>query len=163
MTPISERRGERRRVAPRQTACLVSLNDLAGRRPRALANAETLDLGGRRVRYIDTPHVPHAWESGPIFEEMSGTLCCGDLFAQIGDGPAITTDSILAAAIAAENTFQSSVLTPATETNIRMLAALKPSRLAVMHGSRCAGDCAAAPSGLAAYKEGAPAARTAGR
>ena len=162
MTRISERRGERRSVAPRQTACLVSLNDLADRRPRALANGETLDLGGRRVRYIDTPHVPHVWESGLIFEEVSGTLFCGDLFAQIGDGPAIIADSILEAAIAAENACQPSALTPATGPTVRMLAALKPSRLAVMHGSCYAGDCAAALSGLAAYYEGAHATRTAG-
>jgi hypothetical protein len=107
--------------------------------------------------------VPHAWESGLIFEEVTRTLSCGELFAQIGDGPAITADSILEAAIAAENTFQSSALTLATGANIRMLAALKPSRLAVMHGSCYAGHCAAALSGLAACYEGAHAVRTAGR
>ena len=46
------------------TACMVSLNDLADRPPRALGNGEIMDIGGRRVRYIDTPHVPHAWELG---------------------------------------------------------------------------------------------------
>ncbi|HXQ41763.1 MAG TPA: hypothetical protein VN821_10875 [Candidatus Udaeobacter sp.] len=145
------------------TACMVSLNDLADRPPRALANGERLNLGGRRVRYIDTPHVPHAWESGLIFEEVTATLFCGDLFTQIGDGPAITADSILDAAIAAENAFQPSALTPATGPTIRMLAALKPSRLAVMHGSCYAGDCAAVLSDLAAYYEKVHAARTAGR
>jgi hypothetical protein len=49
-------------------ACMVSLNDLADRPPRALQNGEVLDLGGKRVRYIDTPLVPHAWESGLMFE-----------------------------------------------------------------------------------------------
>lgn len=144
-----------------QTACMVSLNDLADRPPRALANGEILDIGGRRVRYIDTPHVPHAWESGLIFEEVTRTLFCGDLFTQVGEGPAITEDSIVDAAIAAENAFQATSLTPATGPTIRMLAALKPSRLAVMHGSCYAGDCTAALSELAAYYEKAHAARTA--
>ncbi len=148
-------------VAHGHTACMVSLNDLADRPPRALANGEVLDLGGRRVRYIDTPHVPHAWESGLIYEESTGTLFCGDLFTQVGQGPAITKASIVEAAIAAENAFQASALTPATGPTIRMLAALKPSRLAVMHGSCYAGDCAAALSELAAYYEAAHAARIA--
>jgi len=144
-----------------QTACMVSLNDLADRSPRALANGEVLDIGGRRVRYIDTPHVPHAWEAGLIYEEITGTLFCGDLFTQAGQGPAITEDRIVEAAITAEKAFQFTSLTPATGPTIRTLAALKPSRLAVMHGSCYAGDCASALSKLAAYYETTHAARSA--
>lgn len=142
-----------------QTACMVSLNDLADRPPRALAHGEVLDLGGRRVRYLDTPHVPHAWESGVIYEESTATLFCGDLFAHLGNGPAITTGSILDAAIAAEEAFQATALTPMTAPTIRSLAALSPARLAVMHGSSFAGDCTAALSALADYYEKAHAAR----
>src|SRR6516162_10186649 len=80
----------RAQVVHGQTACLVSLNDLATRPPRALADGEVIDLGGRRVRWIDTPHVPHAWESGLMFEETTATLFCGDLFTHTGRGePAI--------------------------------------------------------------------------
>jgi hypothetical protein len=79
----------------------------------------------------------------------------------MGQGPAITEDSIVEAAIAAEDAFQATSLTPATGPTIRMLAALKPSRLAVMHGSCYAGDCIAALLQLAAYYETAHAARTA--
>lgn len=143
------------------TACMVSLNDLADRAPRALANGEVLDIGGKRVRYIDTPHVPHAWESGLIYEEITGTLFCGDLFTQLGQGPAITQDSVVESAIAAENAFQSTSLTPATGPTLRLLAALAPSRLAVMHGSCYSGDCAAALCELAANYEQALAAQTA--
>jgi flavorubredoxin len=143
-----------------QTACMVSLDDLADRPPRALANGEILDIGGRRVRYIDTPHVPHAWEAGLIYEEITSTLFCGDLFTQVGQGPAITKDSVVGAAIAAENAFQSSSLTPSTGSTLRMLAGLKPNRLAVMHGSCYEGDCAAALSELAVYFEMALAAKT---
>jgi flavorubredoxin len=143
-------------------ACMVSLNDLADRPPRALANGEVLDLGGRRVRYLDTPHVPHAWESGLIYEETTQTLFCGDLFTQLGQGPAVSTQSILDAAIVAEKAFQSTSLTPATAQTIRMLAALKPRRLAVMHGSCFEGDCAALLAELAAFYEDALAVETAG-
>jgi flavorubredoxin len=138
-----------------QIACLVSLNDLADRPPRALANGETLDIGGKRVRYIDTPHVPHAWESGLIYEETTRTLFCGDLFAQIGQGPALVRDRVLDAAIAAENAFQATSLTPETGPTIRMLATLEPRRLAAMHGSSYEGDCAALLSQLADYYEAA--------
>lgn len=144
-----------------QTACIVSLNDLADRPPRALQNGEVLDIGGRRVRYIDTPHVPHAWESGLIYEETTGTLFCGDLFAQVGQGPAITGESIIEAAVATENAFQASSLTPITGPTIRTLAALKPSRLAVMHGTCYAGDCASELLKLADYYDAAHAAKAA--
>jgi flavorubredoxin len=142
-------------------ACMVSLNDLADRPPRALADGDVLDLGGRRVRYLDTPHVPHAWESGLMFEETTGTLFCGDLFTQLGQGPAVTSETIVAAAIAAENAFGATSLTPATGPIVRRLAALEPRRLAVMHGSCFAGDCATQLSELAAFYESAHAAKIA--
>lgn len=144
-----------------QTACMVSLNDLADRPPRALAHGEVLDLGGKRVRYLDTPHVPHAWESGVMFEETTGTLFCGDLFTHLGNGPAITEDSILEPATAAEDVFQASALTPQTAPTLRMLAALAPRQLAVMHGSSFKGDCAGQLSRLADYYEKAHAAKSA--
>lgn len=144
-----------------QIACKVSLNDLADRPPRALANRETMDIGGMRVRYIDTPHVPHAWESGLIFEETTRTLFCGDLFTQIGQGPALVTESVLDAAIAAENAFQATSLTPATGPTVRKLAALAPRRLAAMHGSSYEGDCAELLTRLADYYESALAAKSA--
>jgi flavorubredoxin len=143
-----------------QTACMVSLNDLADRPPRALAHNEVLDLGGKRVRYLDTPHVPHAWESGVMFEETSGTLFCGDLFTHLGNGPAITEDRILEPAIAAEEAFQATALTPQTAPTLRMLAALAPKQLAVMHGSSFKGDCAGQLSRLADYYEKAHAAKS---
>lgn len=152
----------RAQVIHGRTACMVSLNDLADRAPRMLDDGEVIDLGGRRVRYIDTPHVPHAWESGLIYEETTSTLFAGDLFTQAGRGPAITQDSIVAAAIAAEDAFKASALTPAMGRTLRRLAMLQPRRLAVMHGSSYAGDCAAALSELAAYYDHAHAASVSG-
>lgn len=134
-----------------RTACLVSLNDLADRPPRPLADGEVLDLGGKRVRWIDTPHVPHAWESGLMFEETTGTLFCGDLFTHAGDGPALTKEDIAPAAIATEQAFQSVSLGPATGPTIRHLKRFAPRRLATMHGSTFEGDCARALDKLADY------------
>ena len=121
-------------------ACMVSLNDLADRPPRALKNNEILDLGDKRVRYIDTPHVPHAWESGLVFEETTKTLFTGDLFTQLGNGPAVTTESIVSSAILAEEGFHATALTPTTAPTIRALKSLNPDCLAVMHGSCFKGD-----------------------
>ncbi len=140
-------------VAHGAIACMVSLNDLADRPPRALANGEVLDLGGKRVRYIDTPHVPHAWESGLMFEETTRTLFTGDLFTQLGDGPVLSQTSIVTAAIAAEEGFHATAITPATAATIRGLKALQPTTLAVMHGSCFNGDCAGELEALAAYCE----------
>jgi flavorubredoxin len=142
-------------------ACMVSLNDLADRPPRALSDGEVIDLGGRRVRYIDTPHVPHSWESGLIFEETTDTLFCGDLFTHVGRGEAVTKESIVESAIAAESAFRSTSLTPATGPTIRALADLHPKILAVMHGSCFAGDCSSALAQLADFYEAAHAAKLA--
>lgn len=135
------------------TACLVSLNDLADRPPRVLADGEVLDLGTKCVKWIDTPHVPHAWESGLLYEETTATLFCGDLFTHFGDGAAITRDSIVEPAVIAEEMFKSTSLTPRTAPIIRNLAAMKPRRLAVMHGSCFEGDCEQALLSLAQYYE----------
>lgn len=126
-------------VAHGGTACMVSLNDLADRPPRMLADGEVLDLGGKRVRYIDTAHVPHGWEAGILFEETTGTLLCGDLFTHTGNGPALVDSDIVGPAIAAEGMFGASCLAPTTGRTIRGLADLQPRTLAVMHGSSMAG------------------------
>ena len=136
------------------TACMVSLNDLADRPPRSLADGEVLDLGGKRVQWLDTPHVPHAWESGLIYEESGQTLFCGDLFTQAGDGPSVTKDSIVAAAAQTEDMFKATALTPQTAGTIRRCDA-RASNSAVMHGSCFAGDCALELNQLADYYEGA--------
>jgi flavorubredoxin len=140
-------------VAHGGLGCMVSLNDLADRAPRPLADGEVIDLGGKRVRHIDTPHVPHAWEARALFEETTATLFTGDLFSQVGDGPAVVESDIVGPASATEDAFQATCLTAATAPTIRKLAALKPRTLAVMHGSSYRGDGAAALRALAADYE----------
>ena len=138
-------------VAHGGTASRVSLNDMADRPPQTLADGEVLDIGGKRVRYLDTPHVPHGWEAGVLFEETTGTLLCGDLFTHPGNGPALTRSDIVGSAMAAEDMFGFSSLTPATGPTIRRLAELAPATLAVMHGSSFAGDCGQALRDLAGH------------
>ncbi|NEX94057.1 MBL fold metallo-hydrolase [Caulobacter sp. 17J65-9] len=141
-------------VAHGATACMVSLSDLADRPPRQLADGEVVDLGGKRVRYMDTPHVPHGWEAGLLFEETTGTLLCGDLFTHVGRGPALTESDVIEPAMAAEALFKATSLGVATVPTLRRLARLKPTTLALMHGSSFAGDGAAALDALAdAYEE----------
>jgi flavorubredoxin len=122
-------------VAHGALGCMVSLDDLCDRPPRRLADGEVIDLGGKRVRHIDTPHVPHNWESRVLFEETTGTLFCGDLFTHTGNGPALVDGDIVGPALEAEELFHSTGLSPATSLTIRRLAALKPQTLALMHGS----------------------------
>lgn len=136
-------------VAHGAVASRVSLDDMADRPPRTLADGEVIDLGGKRVRYLDTPHVPHGWEAGVLFEETTGTLLCGDLFSHPGDGPALTSTDVVGPAMAAEDMFGFSSLAPTTGPTIRRLAGVAPSTLALMHGSSYAGDCAAALRDLA--------------
>ena len=139
----------RAEVAHGGLGCMVSLNDLADRPPVPLANGQVLELGTHRVRHIDTPHVPHGWEARVLFEETTRTLLCGDLFTQLGQGPALTSNDVLTAAAQAEDVFGASCLTPTTAPTIRALADLDPNTLAVMHGSSVTGDCSGALRGLA--------------
>ncbi|MGQ0847277.1 MAG: MBL fold metallo-hydrolase [Sporichthyaceae bacterium] len=126
-------------VAHGAMGCMVSLDDLADRPPRALADGETIDLGSKRVRHIDTPHVPHGWDARVLYEESTGTLFCGDLFSHVGAGPAVTDRDLVEAADQAEAMFRSTSLTPDTAPTIRRLADLEPTTLAIMHGSSFSG------------------------
>jgi flavorubredoxin len=135
-------------VAHGNLGVMLTLNDLCDRPPVGLADGDVLDLGGaslarRRVREVATPHVPHNWESHMFFEEESRTLFLGDLVSQFGDGPAITSDDLVEAAIATEDLFMQTSMGPAVPATYRRLADLEPARLAVMHGSSYEGDCAA--------------------
>jgi len=127
----------------------VSLNDLADRPPRRLADGETIDLGGKIVRYIDTPHTPHGWDAGLLLEETTNTLLCGDLFTQTGLTDALTSSDIVGPAAAAEDLFGFSSLHPEMGATIRRLAELAPGTLALMHGPAFTGDGAAALLALA--------------
>ncbi len=139
----------RSEVAHGAVGVMVSLNDLADRPPRMLQDSEIIDLGGKRVRHIDTPHVPHGWEARVLFEETTRTLLCGDLFTHTGDGPALTAEDIVGPAKNAEELFHASCLTPTTGATIRKLAALSPKTLALMHGSSFNGDADRALNDLA--------------
>jgi flavorubredoxin len=138
-------------VAHGKLGCNISYADLSLRPPRALADNEVLDLGGRRVRYLATPHVPHGWDAGLMLEEETGTLLCSDLLGQVGDGPALAASDIVGPALHAEEMWRSMSVTPEMVATLHRLAALAPKTLAIMHGSSLAGDCAAA---LEAFGEG---------
>jgi flavorubredoxin len=136
------------RVAHTALGCMVSIDDLADRPPEAMGEGAT-DIGGRRIRSIATPHVPHGWDAHVLYEEVTGTLFCGDLLSQVGDGPALTDGDIVEAAGQAEDMFGSTCLTPQTAPTIRRLADLHPATLAIMHGSSYNGDAGTALHALA--------------
>ena len=136
-------------VAHGGLGCMVSIGEMADRPPRPLVDGEVINLGDKRVRHIDTPHVPHGWEARVLYEETTGTLLCGDLFTHLGDGPALTEGDIVGAASDGEDLFAYSCLSPSTPLTIDRLAELEPRTLALMHGSSFAGDCAGALHALA--------------
>ena len=140
--------------APRsRTACSAAWSrstTSATGRPVPLADGQVLDLGAHRVRHIDTPHVPHGWDARVLYEETTGTLLCGDLFSQVGDGPAVTTDDVLEAARSPRTSSAPPASHRAPGRRSARLAELAPSTLAIMHGSSFAGDGAAALHALAA-------------
>ena len=130
--------------------CQISLSDLCDRPPRPLAEGEVLDLGGKRVRQISTPHVPHGWEAQVLFEETTGTLLCGDLLTHAGRVPALTTTDVVGPALEAEAMFHAMSGAPHTTAVIRSLGDLRPTTLALMHGSSFTGDGRQALHDLAA-------------
>ena len=133
-----------------QVASLVSINDMADRGPRTLADGEVLSLGSHRVRWMDTPHLPHGWEAGLLTEESTGTLMCGDLFTQAGgDLPAVTEADILGPSEAFRSQMDYFSHTKNAREMLERLAATKPTTLACMHGSAWHGDGAGLLQALA--------------
>jgi flavorubredoxin len=136
-------------VAVGTVGCMISVNDLAIRPPQPLEDGAVLDLGGKRIRWMATPHVPHCWDAGVVFEETTQILFCGDLFTQIGKSPALSTADLIGPAMAAEDQFGATALTPQTASTIRRLGTLDPKQLALMHGPVYHGEGARALQQLA--------------
>lgn len=133
-----------------QVGAIVCVNDFIGREARALADQGTFSTGKYRFRYCQTPHLPHGWDAGVLFEETQKTLLCSDLFHQTGDVEPLTSSDVVARSHEAMKAYQGGILaeyvpyTPLTAQNLKKLAALKPKTLAIMHGSSFSGDCARA-------------------
>ena len=139
-------------IAPNaQAACSfvgaeVSVNDFASRPARSLADGETFATGKYNFRFLHTPHLPHCWEAGLLFEETNRTLFSSDLFHQLGDVDPLTSDSVIDRV---RNTFLEydggpfagyMPYTRQTERNMQKLIDLKPATIAAMHGSSYSGD-----------------------
>jgi flavorubredoxin len=129
-------------VAPRaeplcgQIAAMVSMNDLADRPARALADGETLSLGRHTLRWFDTPHTPHGWECGLVMDTTTRTFFCGDLFTQPGaNQPALSEGDILGPSEAFRQAMDYYAHGPNTRAVLERVAATEPETLACMHGS----------------------------
>jgi flavorubredoxin len=124
-----------------QVAAMVSIGDFADRAPRALADGETLDLGHHRMRWFDTPHMPHSWECGLMMDMSTRTFFCGDLFTQGGAGEvALTEADILGPSEAFRAPMDYFAHAPQTTSILQRLADENPTTLACMHGSAWRGD-----------------------
>jgi flavorubredoxin len=122
-------------------AAMVSIEDLADRSPRALADGEVVSLGKHRVRWFDAPHMPHAWDCGFLSEALTRTFLCGDLFTQGGaDLPPITESDILGPSEAFRDRMDYFSYTKNTRVMLERLASTEPATLACMHGSAWSGD-----------------------
>lgn len=140
------------KIAPNATAicsfvgAVVSVNDFAIRPALALEDGETFSTGKHKFKFVHTPHLPHCWEAGMLFEETNGTLFCSDLFHQLGDVEARTENDIVGRAKQTLVNYQAGPFanympyTTLTEANFGKLLALNPKTIAAMHGSTFAGD-----------------------
>ena len=130
-----------------QVGALVNVNDFTGRESRALPDGGTFETGKYRFRYCRTPHLPHGWDAGVLFEETEGTLLCSDLFHQAGNVEPLTSADVVGRSRQAMKEYQAGILaeyvpyTSLTAQNLKKLAGLKPKTLAIMHGSSFTGDC----------------------
>ena len=133
-----------------QIAAIVSVNDVAVRPPRAMADGEVLRTGRHAFKWLDAPHVPHGWECGFMMELETRTLLCGDLFTQDGPGAvALTESDILGPSEAFRRAMDYFAHSPQTTATLERLAREQPQVLACMHGSAWRGDGASLLRALA--------------
>jgi flavorubredoxin len=133
-----------------QIAAMVSVNDVADRPARALADGEVLTLGRHSVRWFDTPHTPHGWDAGLMMETSTRTFLCGDLFTQGGAGETpITESDILGPSEEFRGSMDYYAHAPDTARILERIALERPTTLACMHGSAYRGDGAALLRALA--------------
>lgn len=127
-----------------EVGVLTSLNDYASRPARGLGNGEEFSLGSHRLRWLYTPHIPHGWDCGVLFDLSTQTLLCGDLFTQPGANmSAVTESEILTASEAMRGMMDYYSHATSTSAILERLARLQPSMLACQHGSAYRGDGAA--------------------
>lgn len=125
---------------------LVSVDDFAIRPSRAMADDEVLETGRYRYRFLRTPHVPHCWEAGHLFEETNATFFSSDILHQNGDVEPLTESDVVGRAREALVEFQAGPFanylpyTKQTDAILQRLADCKPRTIAAMHGSAFAGD-----------------------
>jgi len=137
-----------------QVGAIVCINDFIGREAQAMADGQVFSTGKYRFRYCQTPHLPHGWDAGVLFEETGKTLLCSDLFHQTGDVEPLTESDVVGRSHQAMRNYQAGILadyvpfTHLTSRNLRKLAQLQPKTLAIMHGSSFTGDCARALADL---------------
>lgn len=135
---------------------LVSVNDFSVRPARGMTDGEQLQTGKYSFRFLHTPHVPHCWEAGMMFEETNKTLLCSDLFTHGGDVESLTSSDIVGRfkqdLIIGEQgpLAQAYPYSIKTEEQLKRIAALEPQTLAVMHGSSFSGNGKQAIEDLAA-------------
>jgi flavorubredoxin len=134
---------------------MVSVNDFSLRPAHAMSDGEILKTGKYEFRFLHTPHVPHCWEAGMMFEEKHKTLLCSDLFTHFGEVEALTSSDIVGRfkedLIAGEQgpLAQAYPYSAKTDEQLKRIAALEPKTLAVMHGSSFSGDGSKAIDDLA--------------
>ncbi len=138
-------------------AKLVSVDDCLAIRPaKGMVDGEVLETGRYRFRFLATPHVPHCWEAGLLFEETERTILCSDLFHQEGDVEPMTESDVIDRCRKTLVDYQQGPLAnyvpycSLTDATLHRLAALQPKRLATMHGSVYVGDGSQALRDLAA-------------
>jgi len=139
-------------IAPRaETLCsivgaMVFVNDAAARPARSLAHDEQIQTGKHTLRFKSTPHLPHGWDAGFLFDETTKTLLCSDLLGHAGDVPPTTDSDVVTRFADTTRAFQGGPManympyTPHTQAQLKELAALKPRACATMHGSTFLGD-----------------------
>lgn len=133
-----------------RVGAMVSINDIADRAPHALAEGDSLVLGRHTLRWFDTPHLPHGWDCGLMFDDRTRTLLCGDLFTQGGRGEAALVETdILGPSEAFRSALDYYSHNPRSGEMLEHLAAQAPATLACMHGSAWTGDGAALLRALA--------------
>lgn len=103
------------------------------------AEGDVIDLGGHKLRFLETPHVHH-WDSMMVVEETTNSLFPSDLYLQPGEQPPVTGEDLSNQMLESYRMFGIFAHEDPVRAVARRIDVLQPDWIHAMHGATITGD-----------------------